>query len=131
MTPPVKSPPKARWRAASRRRMVATNAWRRLTEWSPDDVSCGAVFRFPARWPYEKAVDYLLAQYDGDRFALIVASGIKAGLVSVVLPVEAHSARPNIQAVSRRWLIANWEHWIYPECAARDVFMRDMVAAPA
>ncbi len=108
--------------------MVATSAWRRLTDWAPDAVACGAVFRFPARWPYESAVDYLLAQYEGERLALIVASGIKAGAISLVLPDEAHSG---VHAVSRRWLIANWEHWIYPECAARDVFMRNTVSAPA
>ena len=77
MTPLPKSPPKARWRSASRRRLVATNGWRKLTDMAPDAVGYGAVFRFPARWPYENAVDYLLAQHGGDGFALVVASGIK------------------------------------------------------
>ena len=131
MTPLPKSPPKARWRPASRRRLVATNGWRKLTDMAPDAVGYGAVFRFPARWPYENAVDYLLAQHDGDGFALVVASGIKAGLVSLVLPPDARCHAPHQHAVSRRWLIANWERWVYPDCAARDVFMRDVVSAPA
>jgi len=129
--PPAKRIIKRRLSEAARRRRYQSRVWRKLTDPAPEEISRGAVFRFPARWPYEDTVDYLLTEHDSDAgFALVVASGYKAGVIRLVLPPEARIARPGVRAISRCWVISNWERWIYEECGARDVLIADGYPAP-
>jgi Immunity protein 45 len=120
---------KRRLSLAARRRCARSRLWRKLTDPAPEEIWRGAVFRFPARWPYEETVDYLLTDQGGG-FVLVVATGYKAGIVRLVLPEDAYAARNGARAISRSWMIANWERWIYEDCGARDVLVADGYPAP-
>jgi hypothetical protein len=96
--------------------------WRKLVGVENHDYLVhGAIFRARAEWPYEKFVDFMLVDMpdDGTRHALVVASGRKAGLILVRLPLESGS--PNGNTLSQTWLIENWDKWVYPQCAVQDV----------
>ncbi|KAF0177183.1 MAG: hypothetical protein IV086_06955 [Hyphomonadaceae bacterium] len=125
----ARPPVKRRLSEAARRRRFQSRVWRKLTDPAPEEIWRGAVFRFPARWPYEDTVDYLLTDQNGD-FALVVATGYKAGIIKLVLPDEAYAPREGARAISRSWMISNWERWIYEECGARDVLVADGYPAP-
>lgn len=73
----------------------------------------GGVFRFPAKYPYEDIVDFMIfnPNEEGKGLGLITSSGYKAGLISVVLPVEAGE-----KCICKDWLLKNWKKWVYPEC---------------
>src|SRR3546814_7431416 len=45
--------------------------------------------------------------------SIAVASGNKAGLLVVRLPVE--SRLPGTWGLSREWVVKNWAKWIYPD----------------
>ncbi|MFB7212395.1 hypothetical protein [Streptomyces sp. NPDC056255] len=54
--------------------------WTLLSE-HPEEIAHGAVFQFPARWPYEETVEFMLAELPpgaDDRMGLIVTTGYKA-----------------------------------------------------
>ena len=91
--------------------------WSQLSSGPSKAVFRGTVFRcLKAVWPYETVVDFMVVS-DHDSpcgFALIVATGYKAGHVLVRLPAEAKAA--DAQALSTEWIVANWAKWIYPEC---------------
>lgn len=80
----------------------------------------GTVFRFPATWPYEEKVDYMLIENASSPsdFSLLVSSGYKAGIVCLNLPKEAD---PKNKGISSKWLIENWNKWIYEESKVSDV----------
>jgi hypothetical protein len=126
---PERPPAKRRLSLAARRRCVRSRLWRKLTDPAPDEIWRGAIFRFPARWPYEDTVDYLLADQP-DGLVLVVATGYKAGILKLVLPDEAYVARDGVRAISRSWMVSNWERWVYEECSARDVLVADGYPAP-
>lgn len=95
----------------------ARASWSQLSSWPSKAISRGTVFRcLKAVWPYENIVDFMVV-IDHDSpcgFALIVATGNKAGHILVRLPADAKV--PESQALSTDWIIANWVNWIYPEC---------------
>ncbi|MEV7394584.1 Imm45 family immunity protein [Streptomyces sp. NPDC091215] len=99
--------------------------WIRLSE-HPEEISRGAVFHLPARWPYEDTVEFMLAELPpgaDDRMGLIVTTGYKAGLWVVFLPDEAYAAgRP--WALSASWLRDNWTAKVYAETGPEKVLVR-------
>ena len=71
----------------------------------------GTVLRFPAAWPYEDMVDFLVVSFP-DGCGLVVATGYKAGLIVVILPPQA---MPDGQiALSTTWLAKHWTEWVWP-----------------
>lgn len=90
--------------------------WTELKE-HPEEIARGAVFRLPARWPYEETVEFMLAELPpgaDDRMGLIVTTGYKAGLWVVSLPGEAYvTGQP--WALSASWLRDNWTARVYAE----------------
>lgn len=96
--------------------------WRKLVELEQGAyLMHGAILRVSAEWPYEKFVDFMLIDLpdDGTRHALVVSSGMKAGLILVRLPLESGS--PTSNTLSITWLIENWDKWVYPQCPIQDV----------
>jgi len=84
------------------------------------NIQRGCVLRCRGSQPYEAYVDFMLMEYpcgEDRRYALLVVSGYKAGLVFAVLPEEAN-AGPGITA---GWLKANWPKWGYAECPLAEV----------
>ncbi|RJG12042.1 hypothetical protein D3879_01565 [Pseudomonas cavernicola] len=95
----------------------------KLVDYSESSISRGAILRLPAKWPYEAVVDFMVVDFPDPEcgHTLIVSSGNKAGLVLIQLPRESFS--PSGHAISKDWLISNWERWIYPDCPVEFVYI--------
>jgi hypothetical protein len=83
----------------------------------------GDVLRLPASYPYEDIVDFMVFDplKEGKGMGLIVATGYKAGIIRNVLIAE--SVPEGTRSLSTRWLVENWEKWIYGECSVNDVYV--------
>ena len=71
----------------------------------------GTVLRFPAAWPYEDRVDFMVVNFP-ERCGLVVTTGYKSGLIAIILPAEAMPDRQI--AISAAWLARNWTTWVWP-----------------
>jgi len=78
----------------------------------------GTVLRFPAAWPYEDMVDFMVVNFPTG-MGLVVTTGYKAGLIVVILPSEAMPA--GVLGISSRWLARNWTIWVWPDGDAAQV----------
>jgi len=99
--------------------------WRNLIDWEEEKLWRGAVFRLPdTEWPHETPVDLMLIETPSSPsgFSLIVSTGYKAGLTLVALPKSA-KARGKVHAISRKWLMRNWDKKIYPPCPIEHVLL--------
>jgi len=99
--------------------------WKKLETLEEDNLWRGAVFRFPAKYPFESHVDFMLFTDSSSEsgFSLICTTGYKAGSKEAWLPKEALSPQENIIAISRDWLVKNWEEWVYKETPASEVLV--------
>lgn len=95
----------------------------KLIDYKEDDLWRGTIFRFKGQYPFEEIVDFMLADvpFAESGYAVICISGYYAGFLEVNLPKEAKSA--NAGSISRRWLIENWNKWVYPDCSVNDVLI--------
>ena len=97
--------------------------WRRLINWQDDRLWRGTVFRLLVTdYPYETPVDFMLIESLSSLsgFALIVATGYKAGRIVQHLPRAAQSRR-KAGGISRAWIVKNWKRRIYPPCPIEQV----------
>ncbi|SDF95499.1 Imm45 family immunity protein [Pseudomonas thivervalensis] len=94
-------------------------------------VTRGQIFRLPARWPYEEIVDFMVVDIPDDQYghSIAVASGNKAGLLVVRLPVESRFS--GTREISREWLVENWAKWIYPDCPVEKVYLFKQAEIPS
>ena len=94
----------------------------KLLHYRAENIRRGAIFRFPAQYPYEDLVDFMLFDMpDRERpFGLMVTTGYKAGLVCCFLPPQSQGAGGG---VGTGWIIRNWNRWIYQDCAVGDVLL--------
>ena len=92
----------------------------KLIDYQEDAIYRGAVLRFPGTWPYEKIVDYMIIDMEGQLFTC-VSSGYKCGAVYIGLPQEGYYS--DKYAINTKWLIENWNKWIYLDCAVEDVYI--------
>lgn len=102
--------------------------WIKLIDFEGDHICRGSILRFPAKWPYENIVDFMVFDpLDSDKgMGFIVSSGYKGGLISVILPKESDL---NL-SISAKWLKNNWNHWVYPECNLSDVYLCEGYQVP-
>ena len=111
---------------------MSTSIWTALPKIDPKGVIWrGAVFRCKAKWPYEGIVDFMLVHtHDAEsEFAMLVATGMKSGIVFQILPPECR-ADGNRIAVAAGWLQENWTTWIYPDCPPEDVLFTEHYPTP-
>ncbi|MCC4597477.1 immunity 45 family protein [Xanthomonas campestris pv. phormiicola] len=97
--------------------------WRKLINWPEEELWRGSVFRLlKSDWPHEAPVDLMLVSSESSPsgFALVVTTGYKAGAASWSLPASA-KAKGRVQAISRSWLIKNWQRRVYGACPVTDV----------
>lgn len=87
--------------------------WRSLRFLKGEVFYRGTRFRFPAEYPYEKVVEYMLCDGADDNFPylFVVSSGYKAGILVQSIPKEACPSGSN--GVSGAWLFSQWKKWIY------------------
>jgi hypothetical protein len=96
----------------------------KLIEVEGDEIWAGTVLRFPAQVPFEDMVDFMLFfdVHVESGFSLVCTTGSKAGNLEAQLP-KAALASGNVRAIDRRWLIENWQEWIYPDTSVDQVQM--------
>ncbi|SFZ84219.1 Predicted dehydrogenase [Devosia enhydra] len=92
---------------------------RRMLSEIDGPLPAGTILRFPGGHPYEPIVDFMVVEIPGGEIGLAVASGFHAGRIPQILPAEASGVGG--QAPDAQWLAQNWQHWVWPACAARDV----------
>jgi Immunity protein 45 len=87
--------------------------WKKLTESAYPELKRGALLRFAAGQPFESHVVMMVCEAPdkSDRLGLITISGYKAGInCYVVFPKGTAPYQ-----LSTRWLIDNWQRWVWPE----------------
>lgn len=96
--------------------------WNNLIEFEEEYIGRGAIFRFPAVYPFESVVDFMLFldPHSDSHFSLVCVTGCKAGHHEGMLPEEA-LAEGEVVAISKNWLVKNWTKWVYPETQASEV----------
>ncbi len=119
--------------AARENRAVPAATWKALADLETTPLWPGTVFRFPATWPYEAFVDYMLVSdqaSQGDTLKLLATTGHKGGSMNVatVFPHEAYVS--GTIAIESNWLKANWREWVYDACAMDAVHVSQGYAAP-
>lgn len=89
--------------------------WIRFEEIDEERMYRGVVFRFPAKHPFEKIVDFMIIEEHESPtgFKLICSTGYHAGQTELVFPAEAKHEEGGI---SVNWVKLNWQKWVYPEC---------------
>ncbi|WP_445656978.1 Imm45 family immunity protein [Achromobacter sp. NCFB-sbj8-Ac1-l] len=97
------------------------NKFVKLMDAPGDGLWHGNILRLKAKWPYENVVDFMVFDtLDAERpSGLIVTSGHKAGLILVHFPVIC--CNDNGRGVRKKWLIDNWDLWVYPDCSVDKV----------
>ena len=93
--------------------------WESLLSVEDATVFRGALFRFPAKWPFEDVVDFMLfdTPSSDSGYGFLAASGYHGGRIEVLLPEEARYKTENPEgsdhAIDTKWLQRNWRKWIY------------------
>jgi hypothetical protein len=94
--------------------------WKKLIESSDSEqLTRGMLLRFAAGDSFESHVVMMVCEAPdkSDRLGLITISGYKAGInCYVVFPSETASYK-----VSIRWLIDNWQLWVWPDGDVNEV----------
>jgi Immunity protein 45 len=91
-----------------------------------NDLERGTIIKCKGKYPYEAFVDFMVTELPIDekrRYALLVVSGYKAGLIFAVLPEESVPKENEGYAISSNWLKDNWEKWGYFDCPLQDVYL--------
>ncbi|MRT31156.1 Imm45 family immunity protein [Herbaspirillum sp. CAH-3] len=107
--------------------------WGRLIDFPDEPLPRGTLLKFPAKYPFESIVVLMVCEQIGEKdkwlHGLVTITGHKAGINPLqLLPAESSYSRGSA-ALSRTWLVENWEHWCYPDCDVRDVLTRSPLAA--
>jgi hypothetical protein len=92
------------------------------------DLVRGSILRCKGKSPYEALVDFMVVELPQDKkraYALLVASGYKAGLIYATLPEESIPMKNEGYAISVNWLKANWDKWGYFDCPLQEVYLLD------
>lgn len=94
------------------------------------DLRRGIVLRLSGAYPHEEYVDLILVELpDGNSsFGLLVTTSHKAGLVLAKLPQEAGLA--GASCISRKWVVDNWNRWVYETCRADEVYLIENYPVP-
>ncbi|WP_157632748.1 Imm45 family immunity protein [Hoeflea sp. 108] len=102
---------------------VSRISWVKLSTVSDDDpLYRGTLFRFKRVGRKDEIVDWMLfATWQGSGLGLVRDSGHDAGIVSVVLPIEAKVEGE--VAISPTWLCRHWQEWIDSRSAAGSVWV--------
>lgn len=89
------------------------------------------MLKFGAKHPFEENVALMVCENrGGDRpYGLITITGHKAGINPyVAFPLDCRVDETSI-GLSTKWLIANWENWVWPDGHVADVFVRGALQA--
>jgi hypothetical protein len=99
----------------------------KLIEYAKPEVKRGALLRFAAGQPFEDHVVMMVCEAPdkSGRLGLMAISGYKAGInCCVVFPEETTSYQ-----LSTKWLIDNWQKWVWPEGDVNGVEIREPLDA--
>lgn len=93
----------------------------KLTEYNKEDLYRGTIIKFKHEYQstYKKKDHTLMIcehapQNDNEApFALYYIKGYYAGVLRFIFPKESLTKTPMTQAISRRWVIENWNRYIF------------------
>jgi hypothetical protein len=108
--------------------------WVKLSDTKDISIFAGSIFRFPAAYPYEKFVDYMLvldASVAKSELKFVVTTGNKSGLINILCSFPKEAYVPDSISISSEWLKQNWEKWVYDECDVKDVYISNGYPPPA
>ena len=93
--------------------------WKPLLECKEEVFFRSTVFRFPAKYPFEDIVDFMIIEEASAPcgLKLVCVTGYHAGQTETIFPEQAGHGR----CVSVDWLQANWQKWVYSGCRVEDV----------
>ncbi len=94
--------------------------WETLIDTKEEQFFRGIVFRFPAQYPFESVVDFMITR-DPDspaEYSLICSTGHHAGDLELQLPEESMHGDGGL---SVQWFKDNWQKWVYKDCKVEDV----------
>lgn len=96
----------------------------RLIDSADENIWAGTVFRFPAQFPFEDVVDFMLIfdTHSESGFSLVCSSGSEAGNLEYRFPKSA-CAEGNVRAISKTWLIENWLNHVYADTHVKDIYI--------
>ena len=106
--------------------------WNRLISLKDNQpVKLGSVFRFPAKYPYEDIVDFMVfKRYERkSSIGFMVSSGYNSGLISIILSEGDYDKLSD--TISIKWLKENWSKWVYDECDIKDVYISSGYPIPS
>jgi len=100
--------------------------WHKLVGSNESILFYGTYFMFPATYPFEDRVVWMLGRSWDDNFPMnfVTITGRKAGARNPLqqLPKECLLTTKNARGLDVKWLIDNWKHWVYPEGEVEDVW---------
>ncbi len=101
--------------------------WQPLINIEKTAIGRGYVFRFPAGYPFGDIVDFMvIEEHDAPiGLKLICSTGYHAGQTELILPAESGEKC----ALSTKWLIENWQKWVFPNCKVDSVKYIECYAA--
>jgi len=105
--------------------------WYKLVDYTDEFIGRGEVLRMRSKYPYEDIVDFMVFDpiEKGYGMGLIVSSGHKAGLISVLLPLESLGSVSR-GAIETKWLIENWNKWVFSDCDVSQVCIAEQYDVP-
>lgn len=97
--------------------------WTPLTHYPNENLERGLFLKFSAPTLPEKKIITMICEEmntSGLGKALITVSGYKAGIsYFVVFPINELD-NGNLK---KKWLIDNWQKWVYADCTAEEVYV--------
>ena len=101
--------------------------WAKLIDFEKDFLKRGCLLKFPAKYPFENQVVMMVSEGFGNssETCLVSITGHKAGINPYV--IFPSSELPN--GLEKRWLVKNWNHYVWEEGNIKDVLVRDPLSA--
>lgn len=104
--------------------------WENLINFNgSESISRGALFKLPAIYPFEDTVVMILCANPGETdfpMSFVTITGYKAGINPYQnLPKECIAGFGENRHFDIKWLIKNWNQWVYPDCDVIHVLVRN------
>lgn len=103
--------------------------WEKLVSYSCLSLHRGDLLKFPASYPFEDEVVMMVCEGRGGSMSrcLITITGYKAGINCYqALPDECITENCFVDV---KWLVENWNKWVWPEGDVNDVSVREGLSA--
>lgn len=100
--------------------------WKKLTDITNNDITCGALLKFSSEYPFEEKVIMMFCEVPNElgKFGLIAITGHKAG----INPYFVFADDVVESGLIKDWLIKNWQNFALND-DIQNVFVRNYLTA--